>query len=211
MVYQNRNEAAIILAGKLEKFRKEDGIVLAIPAGGVPIGSIVAGELDFPLEPAMSKKIGHPFHKEFAIGAVTLHGTMIQDNEMGVDKEYIHSESESILRSLKEKFRMFMGSRIPTPLKGKTVILVDDGIATGNTIISIIGAIRKQRPARIIVAVPVSPPSAARKITALADEFICPLIPEDFDSVGQYYMEFKQISDEEVINELSKVNAKTLR
>lgn len=205
-VFKNRYDAAVQLAAKLEKYRGKDGIVLAVPRGGVPIGYLIAKEFGFPLEIILSKKIGHPYNPEFAIGSVTMHGAVIDDSVMGVEMDYIHRTADRILRDLKDKFKLYMGSAEPRSLKNKTVIVVDDGVATGNTMKATIQAVRKDLPKEIIVAIPVSPPATAEKLKEIADELICLHTPQDFYGVGQFYDDFSQVSDEEVIQYLKEVN-----
>ncbi|WP_303311922.1 phosphoribosyltransferase [Hymenobacter sp. BT730] len=198
-MFLNRHDAAVQLAEKLRKYRGQDGIVLAIPRGGVPLGAVIAQHLGFPLEVALSKKIGHPNNREYAIGSVTLDGSVVNENAAGVPVRYIEEETTRIQAKLRENFHLFMGGRTPTNLHGKTVILVDDGIATGHTIVSIVQAIRHSQPAKLIVAVPVAPPQAAHRLRPLVDEYVCLLQPQDFMAVGQFYVDFEQVSDEEVI------------
>lgn len=205
-MFKDRNEAAILLAKKLDKYKHKDGVVLAVPRGGLPVGFIIAKELGFPLEVVLSKKIGHPRNPEFAIGSVSLHGAIINDGVLDVSTDYIQNEANRIQKSLKEKFKLYMGKRKQINLKDKTVIIVDDGIATGSTILATIDVIRKSDPREIIVAVPVAPPSAVDKFTNAVDEFICLLIPDDFMGVGQFYENFSQVSDEEAIQILSEAN-----
>ena len=144
-MFKNRTDAAIQLAEKLKKYKSKNGIVLAIPRGGVPIGYIIAKELEFPLEITLSKKIGHPGNPEYAIGSVSLDGIVINDNVPGVSMNYFQQESDRIIKNLKTKFDYYMGDRKMTDLKDKTVIIVDDGIATGSTIIATIHSIRKKK------------------------------------------------------------------
>ena len=205
-MFKDRYDAALQLAKKLEKYRNNGGIVLAIPRGGVPIGYVVAKELKLPLEIILSKKIGHPLNPEFAIGSVSLQGAMINDNVMDVSLDYIQRESEQIHKKLKEKFSLYMGNRKSTDLKNKTVIIVDDGIATGSTILATVDSIKKSKPKAIIIAVPVSSLFAESKLSKVVDEFICLITPENFMGVGQFYDNFSQVSDEEVIQLLSDAN-----
>ncbi|MBK9637630.1 MAG: phosphoribosyltransferase [Bacteroidetes bacterium] len=205
-MFKDRYDAALQLAKKLEKYRNNGGIILAIPRGGVPIGYVVAKELKFPLEIILSKKIGHPLNPEFAIGSVSLQGAMINDNVMDVSLDYIQRESEQIHKKLKEKFSLYMGNRKSTDLKNKTVIIVDDGIATGSTILATVDSIKKSKPKEIIIAVPVSSLFAESKLSKVVDEFICLITPENFMGVGQFYDNFSQVSDEEVIQLLSDAN-----
>jgi len=205
-MFRDRIDAAQRLVEKLKDHKIEDGIVLAVPRGGVPVGNEIAKALKLPLEIFLSKKIGHPNNSEFAIGSVTLSGTVVNENVMGADEEYIARQSKKILGELKEKFKTFMGNKKATELKGKTIILTDDGVATGSTLISAVESIRKSSPRKIIIAVPVSPPETARILKQIADEFICLYAPSDFFGVGQYYYDFSQVEDEEVIQLLRQAN-----
>lgn len=207
--FENRYDAAIQLANKLKKYEGSNSIILAIPRGGVPIGYYIAQELKLPLEIILSKKIGYPNNPEFAIGSVTMHDIIVDENYASGFKAYIDEESKKILKVLEAKFKLFMGDRKPASLKGKTVILVDDGIATGNTIMATILSLKKSNPKEIIVAVPVSPIETASKVKQMVDDFICLHIPHDFFGVGQFYDDFSQVSDEKVI-ELLKNNQKQL-
>ncbi|MDP3555980.1 MAG: phosphoribosyltransferase family protein [Bacteroidota bacterium] len=198
-MFKDREEAATILSEKLIKFKNTDALILAIPRGGVPIGYGIAKELGLPLDIILSKKIGHPNNPEFAIGSVSLNGALITADVLDVSVEYINKEADRIFNILKEKYKLFMGNRKPIDLNNKTVILVDDGIATGNTILVTIDAIKKNKPKEIILAIPVAPPSTIDRLSKLVNEFICLLTPEDFHSVGQFYKDFSQVSDAEVI------------
>jgi len=195
---RNREEAALILADRLEKYQGQKGVVLAIPRGGVPIGAPIAKRLGMPLEVTVSKKIGHPANPEFAIGAVSLDDVEV-DDRIDVPQEYIRREVERIRQGLHKKYRLFMGNRHPVELKDRVVIIVDDGIATGKTLLSTVNMVKKQQPRKIIVAVPVAPLSAVEKFRSIVDEVVCLLIPPFFQAVGQFYREFMQVSDEEVI------------
>jgi putative phosphoribosyl transferase len=187
------------LAKELEKYKFMKGVVLAIPRGGVPVGNIVAKELGMPLDIILSKKIGHPFSPEFAVGSVCLNGDIIYDSIPGVSMNYIQEESARLLKILKGKYKKFMGNRQPVDLKNKIVIVVDDGIATGNTILATVESLKKSMPKKIIVAAPVASTSSVSKLSKEVDEVISILVPEDFIGVGGYYRDFSQVSDEEVI------------
>src|SRR6188474_514256 len=130
-MFRDRIEAGILLAKKLKKYKNDKGIVLAVPRGGVPVAYAVARELNFPIELVLTKKIGHPGNKEYAIGAASLSDYFIVPHEE-VSEEYIQKELLDIRRRLKEMHRKFMGDREPESLEGKTIIVIDDGIATGN-------------------------------------------------------------------------------
>ncbi|MES2285500.1 MAG: phosphoribosyltransferase family protein [Bacteroidota bacterium] len=206
-MFKDRYDAAMDLALKLEKYKGNDGIVLAIPRGGVPIGYVIAKDLGFPLEIILSKKIGHPSNPEYAIGSVSLDGMVINDNVSDVSTEYISNAANKILQDLKTKFKYYMGDREPSDLKNKTVIIVDDGIATGSTIIATINSVRKMDPKEIIVAAPVASPPSIKKIESISDEMIILLAPQNFMGVGQFYYDFSQVEDEEVILLLKEANA----
>ncbi len=151
MQFKNREEAGNLLAKKLIQYKDTNAIVLAIPRGGVPVGSIIADKLNLTLEIELSKKIGHPINPEFAIGSVTLHGVNIDKNIKDVSEEYILEKSKKIKDELYKKFTLFMGNREQIDVKGKIVILVDDGIATGNTLIASIHAIKKRKPKKLLL------------------------------------------------------------
>ena len=203
-MFQNRHDAAVRLTARLLKYRGEDGIVLAIPRGGVPIGEVVARELGFPLEVALAKKIGHPANREYAIGVVTLAGVFVNKNAAEVSEEYIREETARLQVRLRESLRLFMDGRPLTSLKGKTVVVVDDGIATGHTMLGAVEAIRSSNPGKLIVAVPVASPHVAQLLHPSVDEFIYLSLPSDFRAVGRYYVEFEQVSDDEVIRLLQE-------
>lgn len=202
-MFKNREEAALLLSEKLIKYKNKNGIILAVPRGGVPLGHVVARQLNLPLEIILSKKIGHPLNPEFAIGSVSLNGSVMSEHNSNIDKEYFEREARRIRSELKNKYRIFMGQHVPAKLNGKIVIIVDDGIATGNTIAITIDTIRKDHPEKIVVAVPVAPPDTADRLRDQADEFICLYEPEGFCSIGQYYYDFSQVTDEEVIQLLN--------
>ena len=198
---RNRQDASERLTERLLKYRGEDGIVLAIPRGGVPIGAYIARELGLPLEVILSKKIGHPNNPEYAVGAVSMDNVEVNEN-LSVSPEYIKNETKKIQEELKRRYQLFMGSHKPADLKDKLVILVDDGIATGHTLMSTILMIKKQKPRKLVIAVPVAPPSAIEHFEPLVDELICLIAPPGFNAVGQFYEDFQQVSDEEVISAL---------
>jgi len=204
-MYADRVEAGLVLADQLKKYAGQPGVVLAVPRGGVPLGFIIARELKLPLEILLSKKIGHPNNPEYAIGAVSLTDRVIIPHE-GVSNEYIESETKRIREKLKENYKKFMGDNKPIDLKDKIVIIVDDGIATGNTLLSTVKMLRNQKPAKIVIAAPVASRSSVEKISKLVDEMVVPLIPKEFYGVGGFYKNFDQVSDEEVLIYLDKLN-----
>jgi putative phosphoribosyl transferase len=203
-MFTDRIEAGLLLAAKLKKFKNDPGIVLAVPRGGVPVAYAVAKELGFPIELILTKKIGHPANKEYAIGAASLTDYFIIPHE-NVSEAYIQQEVKAVRNRLKEMYRKFMGDKEPVSLEGKTVIVVDDGIATGNTLLGTINIIRKSKPGRIVIAVPVASSNAIEKIAPEVDEVVAVLVPEEFYGVGAFYDDFEQVSDEEVIYYLDKI------
>ncbi len=204
-MYYDRIDAGLTLAKELMKYKNDPGVVLAVPRGGVPIAYYVAVQLGFPLDLLLTKKIGHPGNSEYAIGAVSLTDRYVVQHE-GVSQEYIEEETERIRKKLKEMYTKFMGDKDPEPIRNKTVIIIDDGIATGNTLLSTISMLRKGAPAKIVIAVPVASRNAIGKLSGMVDEIVCPLVPETFYGVGGFYKNFDQVSDEEVMMYLNKFN-----
>src|ERR1044072_592349 len=182
-MFFDRHDAAVQLAAKLSHHLDDDCVVLAIPRGGVPIATYVAATLNCELDLLLSKKIGHPYNREFAIGSVTLHGSNVDKDAGNVHTDYIREEIHRITKLLKTSYKFFMGERKPLPLKDKVVIVIDDGIATGNTMLADVSRIKKEKPARIVIAVPVCSREAPPAIAAIADEFICLLVPDQFGGV----------------------------
>jgi predicted phosphoribosyltransferase len=208
-MFRNRTEAGILLADKLKNYKyNKDAIIVTIPRGGVPVGYAMATRLHLPLEIVLSKKIGHPLHKEFAIGAVTLHDRILSPDSDSILKEYLDRETKKIRDLLQWRHDTYYGSHAPISLKNKIIILVDDGVATGQSLISCIKLIEKQNPAKIIIALPVGPASVINKISNMLsiNQTICLLTPFNFYAVGQYYKEFDQVDDDEVVELLKKAN-----
>jgi putative phosphoribosyl transferase len=198
-MFKNRIDAARKLLPYLGKYRKEKGVVLALPKGSVPMAYLIARHLGFPLDLMMTKKIGYPGSPEFAIGSVSLIGRIL-DPEKDIDPQYINEETTRIRKLLQEQSNRFIGNKKPVPLQGKTVILIDDGIATGYTMLEAIQLVRDQNPKKIVVAVPVASPEAVAFFKPRVDEIICLYQPKDFKAVGQFYEDFPQVTDEEVIH-----------
>jgi predicted phosphoribosyltransferase len=205
MFFLNRYDAAMKLAPLLEKYKNEEGVILAVPRGGVPIGYYLAKHFDFPLDLLMTKKIGHPAHKEFAIGAVGMEDSVV-DNLYNIPQYYIDREINRIRRSLIDRYKKFMGDRETIDIKNKIVIVVDDGVATGKTILVTLKLLRSRHPKKLVVAVPVSSVEAAKRISRKADEFISLYTPEPFYGVGGFYEDFSETTDEEVMALLKELN-----
>ncbi len=208
MFFIDRYDAAMQLAHRLEQYKQEDGVVLAVPRGGVPIGYYLAKHLDFALDLLMTKKIGHPRNEEYAIGAVGLEDSFVENTGGELPAGYIRQETARIRRELKDRYRKFMGDRQPVDIRGKIVIVVDDGIATGRTILATVKMLRNRQPRKLAVAVPVASPEAASRISQEVDEFICLYTPASFYAIGQFYQDFTQVDDVEVIRLLKELNAR---
>jgi predicted phosphoribosyltransferase len=204
-MFRDRIDAGIQLADKLTQYKNQKVVVLAIPRGGLPIGAIVANTLKAPLDVALSKKIGHPYHKEYAIGAVNMEDIILTDAK-GISKEYLEDETVRIRKKLRAREAQYYQNRKPQQLKGKTVIIIDDGIATGNTLLVTVDLVRRQKPDKIVVAIPVAPESGIIKLKSNpnVDEVICLQVPHHFQAVGQFYEAFEQVSDEEAIRILEE-------
>ena len=199
-MFRDRTEAGYLLASELLKYKGKPVVVMAIPRGGLPLGAIVASTLQAPLDVALTKKIGHPFNREYAIGAVSL-DQMVLSRPEGVSKDYIEAETKRLRKSLEERHRLFHRKKRPVPLKGKQVIIIDDGIATGNTLRVTVALIAAEAPDKIIVAIPVAPPGAVERLRDMpeVDEVICLETPHDFHAVGQFYENFDPVSDDEAV------------
>jgi len=171
------------------------------------MGSLIAQHFHFPLELLMTKKIGHPINKEFAIGSVSLE-SRITDPKIFVGIEYLINETNRIRKNLQDTYARFMGKTRAISLKNKTVILVDDGVATGYTLEAAVDLVRKKNPKWIVAAIPVAPPDVAQKLKQKVDEFICLRTPCDFQSVSQYYWDFSAVKDEEIGKWISAASSK---
>ena len=198
---KDRIEAGLLLSEKLKKYQDTNSVILAVPRGGVPVGIVISKTLHLPLDIVLAKKIGHPSNKEFAIGAVSM-DSMILDEHSDIPKKFIDDEIIRLRQQLDEKYGRYMGNRKPLDLENKNVILVDDGIATGNTLLSCITMLRKKNPSKIIVAVPVLPYDTVPLFEKNADELIYLTASKYFRGVGSFYEEFNQVEDEEVIQML---------
>ena len=206
-MYENRTDAGKQLAVPLKDYQGLETVVLSIPRGGLPIGAEVARALKVPLDVALTKKIGHPQHREYAIGAVSLESVILNESEI-VPKSYIEEETTRIREELQRRQDQYYKNRKPLSLKNKVVIVVDDGIATGNTLMATVQLVSKQNPSQIIVAIPVAPVQAIHMLEALPeiDRVICLATPSNFRAVGQFYLHFYQVSDEEAIRILELAN-----
>jgi putative phosphoribosyl transferase len=203
MIFANRTEAGQKLALHLRKYaNRDDVIVLGAPRGGVPVAFEVATGLKAPLDVFVLRKLGVPGREEFAFGAIASGGVRILDRDTveglgitGLDIERVTKTEE---QELERRERAYRGGRPPLDVTGRTVILVDDGIATGASMRAAIRALRQMKPSRIVIAVPVAPVSTCSSLQSEADELVCLEMPEPFFGVGQFYDDFSQVSDDEV-------------
>lgn len=206
--YFDRKEAGKILAQTLQNFKgKTNTIVLALPRGGVPVAFEIAQELSLPLDIFIVRKLGVPGQEELAMGAIAMDGTVIfnQDivNQLDISPSEIQQVIEKETQEIARRNALYRNNRPLVNVSGTTVILVDDGIATGATIRAAVTAIKKQSPEKLIIAVPVADPGICRSLEKDA-KVICPLTPENLWAVGNWYLDFRQTSDEEVKNLLQE-------
>lgn len=202
-MFRNRVDAGRQLAGKLLRYEnRKDVLVLGIPRGGVPVAFQVAQALHAPMDITLVRKLGVPSQPELAMGAIASGGARIFNRrviaEIGVSREQILETIASEEAELRRRERFYRGIRPEISVAGKTVILVDDGIATGSSMLAAIAALRTLHPKRIIAAVPVAPSHADVDIGTAADEFVCVDQPEGFSGVGQFYEDFSQVEDGDV-------------
>ena len=210
-LFENREEAGRALAVELSEYQgRPDAVVLALPRGGVPVGYEVAAALRVPLDVLPVRKLGTPGQEELAMGAIAAGGVEVLNDqvvkELLISRPTIDAAARAEQRELDRQALTYRSGRPPTPLTGRTVILVDDGLATGSTMHAAVLAARKQQAQRVIVAVPVAPPQTVDKFGKIADEVVCLMQPEPFRAVGCYYREFPQIQDAEVCELLEKSN-----
>lgn len=199
MLFKNRHEAGKKLAEKLKKYKnKKDVIVLGIPRGGVEVAFDIAKILKVPLSIVVTKKIGHPTESEFAIGAVSP-GNYIVDESYSkkVGEKYIKKTVREMNREIKRRYKTYTRGKLPQ-IKNKVAIVVDDGLATGYTMLAAIKYIKSKNPKKLIVAIPVSAQESFKKVKQTVDEVICLHIPAFFGAVGSFYQDFLQLEDEEV-------------
>lgn len=204
MIFSNRQDAGKQLVKKLRKYQNKEAIVFALPRGGVVVAKEISKSLKFPLDLIVVRKIGHPLSPEYAIGAVSENNALIGDPiELSqVDKKWLEQKREAEAREARRRRQVYLKSKKPLGAKNKIAIIVDDGIATGWTMLAAIKEIKNQNPKKIVVVVPVLPAQIKERFEKEADEFIFVEAPAAFLAVGEYYKNFPQVSDEEVIEAL---------
>lgn len=202
MVFRNREQAARLIAERLARYRGQRPLILAIPRGAVPMGRVIARALDGELDVVLVHKLGAPGQPELAIGAVDEFGSLLLDEnarDLGVPDSYLDEEARAQLEMLRRRRRAYSPVRPPVSPAGRVTVVLDDGIATGASLLAALRAVRAQGPARLIAATAVSPPDTLRHIAAAADEVVCLHTPDVFFAVGEFFQDFSQVSDETVM------------
>jgi putative phosphoribosyl transferase len=213
MLFKDRSDAGRQLAARLHAWRGRGAIVLALPRGGVPVGFEIARELHAALDLVLVRKIGAPHEPELALGAVADGESpeLVADDRLvaalEVTGNYLADAKATALAELARRRSVYLKDRPPVPVQGRPVIVVDDGIATGATMLAALRATRQRRPAHLVLAVPVAPTETISRLRAAADEIICLSKPAEFFAVGQFYRAFPQLSDGEVIAFLNQAAA----
>lgn len=200
--FRDRVEAGRKLAALLVKYKNQGAVVYALPRGGVLVAKEIARELDCPLDLVIIRKIGHPGNPEYALGAVTEDGQLVVDEkDLGmVDPEWFEAEKTRQMQEAKRRRELYLKGKEPLSPAGKIAILVDDGIATGSTMLVAVKKIKQENPRKVVVAVAVSPKETAQRFAGEVDDFVAVTIPEIFwGAIGYYYDDFSQVSDEEVM------------
>ncbi len=216
MIFDDRVDAGRQLAAKLGAYAgRKDVIVLGIPRGGVPVAFEVARALKAPRDIFLSRKLGVPGQEELAFGALATGGVRVLDRDLiaqvGISEREIDQIAASVKKELERRARVYRGLRPALNVKGKTVLLVDDGIATGSSMLAAINALRQMEPARLVVAVPVAPYDTCKRLRSVVDELVCVDTPETFYAIGQFYGDFSQVRDEEVTELIRRANALPIR
>ena len=207
MQFESRIDAARRLAQALASYKGRNPLVLAIPRGAVEMGRVLADELEGELDVVLVRKLGAPFSAEFAVGAIDETGwAYIADHarSAGADEAYLEREQRAQLEILRRRRAQYTPHRPPIDPKGRIAIVVDDGLATGATMIAALHAVRARQPERLVCAVPVASPDSLELVRPYCDEVVCLEAPPEFFAVGQFYREFRQVEDDEVIGLLAR-------
>lgn len=207
--FQDRRHAGSALASELSVYAgREDLVVLGLPRGGIPVAFEVALALAAPLDVFVVRKLGFPGHEEYAMGAIASGGVRVLNpdlrEELATRGAMVDTVAARELTELERRESLYRAGRAPVPLKGRCVILVDDGLATGSTMLAAVTALHRHRPARIVVGVPVASREACARLGREVDDIVCATTPEPFSSVGRWYEQFDQTSDQEVTDLLER-------
>lgn len=202
-MFADREDAGRQLAARLAKFKEEKPCILALPRGGVPVAFEIAKALNAPMDLVLVRKIGAPFQPELAIGAVvdgeSPELVVNEDLTEGLDLQaYIAEQKAKELQEIERRRKLYLGERARLDITGRTTIIVDDGVATGATVKAALRASRREKPKRLVLAVPVGPTDSIAKLKSEADEIVCLEEYEDFGAIGYYYLDFAQVSDDAV-------------
>jgi predicted phosphoribosyltransferase len=214
--FHDRRHAGSALASELSAYAaRADVVVLGLPRGGIPVAFEVALALAAPLDVFVVRKLGWPGHEEYAMGAIASGGVRVLNpdlnRELTLRKEVLDAVAKRELAELERRERLYRADRPALWLRGRCAILVDDGLATGSSMLAAVTALRQHRPARIVVAVPVAAPDACARMRAEADEVICATAPQPFSSVGRWYDDFDQVGDDEVKELLARALVRSSR
>jgi predicted phosphoribosyltransferase len=201
--FRDRTEAGLMLAERLRDYaNRDDVVVLALPRGGVPVGYEVARALNAPLDVFVVRKLGLPGQEELAMGAIASGGARVLNWELiralGIPNQVVEQVTQEEQRELERREREYRDGRPQVEVRGRTVILVDDGLATGSSMRVAVLALKQKEPAQVVVAVPVAPRESCAEMESVADHVVCAVTPEPFLGVGQWYADFSQTTDEEV-------------
>jgi len=210
MLFLDRRDAGTHLARALEPYRKDHPVIIGLPRGGVPVADEIARALDAPLDIIVARKIGAPFQPEYALGAIAPGARVLRDEEiraLGIREDEIERTIAVETKEMERREKLYRAGRPPLAVEGRTVILVDDGLATGATARAALASLRTRKPGRLIFAAPVGAPDSVRALRAIADEVVCLYTPEDFRAVGLHYREFEPTSDAEVLACLERAAA----
>ncbi|MCG0277056.1 MAG: phosphoribosyltransferase [Thermanaeromonas sp.] len=208
MLFKDRKEAGEKLARALRSFSGRNALLLAIPRGGVVVGQPVAEALEAELDVIIPRKVGAPGNRELAVAAVAPDGTVLYNekalNLLGLRKEDLLPEIDREIREIRRRLEVYRRGREEPTIKGRVVIVIDDGLATGFTMEAALTSLRKKEPRELVLAVPVAPPETLERLRPLVEEAVCLATPEPFYAVGQFYLSFPQVEDEEVLAILGK-------
>jgi putative phosphoribosyl transferase len=202
MIFENRQQAARRLAERLARYRGQNPLILAIPRGAVPMGRILAEELDGELDVVLVRRIGAPGNPELAIGSVAENGEIVASpwtEEAGIPEPWIEQEAKRQLAIIKQRRKLYTPDRLAAEPEGRVVIVVDDGVATGSTLLAALAQVRARSPYKLIAATAVAPRQAVAQLAQAVDEVVCLASPEPFFAVSQFFADFSPVSDDEVM------------